>query len=330
MTKIAIIGAGLAGLSLAHELKAIADVELFEKSWRAGGRVTSRIHATHCFDHGAQFFTVRSAQFKDFLQPLLAQGKIAPWHARFVEIDKSGISHARQWDDDYPHFVGVPNMSEIGSSLAEGLTIHYEKKICRLEKVAGQWQLADETALHAGFDWVILAIPPAQAWPLVKNHMPSWEAISTCQMQACYSLMLGLQNDIDLGWDAALVREHDISWISVNSSKPGSRSDYALLVHATNKWADQNLTMPLDAVTQHLQNEVFRVTGLAAQDVKVSDIHRWLYANLPKHEKQSYVDANSGMALCGDWCIQGRVEAAYMSAISLVEELKERVLSTGV
>lgn len=328
MTKIAIIGAGLAGLSLAHELKGIADVAIFEKSWRAGGRITSRDHSPYWFDHGAQFFTVRSTQFKAFLAPLLAQGKVAPWHARFVEIDKSGISHCRQWDDDYPHYVGVPNMSAIGSSLAEGLTVHYETKICQLARVGQKWDLVAEKGNYSGYDWVILAIPPAQAWPLIQHHAPNWHEINAVQMQACYSLMLGLKNSIEIGWDAALVREHDISWISVNSSKPGSQSQDALLVHATNNWADQNLSMSQELVADHLQNEVMQVTGLTAEDIEVRDLHRWLYANLPRHEKQRYLDLDTGLGLCGDWCIQGRVEAAYLSAIDLAEELKQRVSNT--
>ena len=37
MSKIAIIGSGLAGLTLAHQLQPYADIHLFEKAQRAGG-----------------------------------------------------------------------------------------------------------------------------------------------------------------------------------------------------------------------------------------------------------------------------------------------------
>ena len=42
MTKIAIIGAGLAGLTLARALPAHAEVTLFEKSRGIGGRMATR------------------------------------------------------------------------------------------------------------------------------------------------------------------------------------------------------------------------------------------------------------------------------------------------
>ena len=59
-------------------------------------------------------------------------------------------------------------------------------------------------------------------------------------MQACFSLMLGFKQQQDLGFDAALVKGKDISWISVNSAKPNRPDSLCLLVHATNKWADAN------------------------------------------------------------------------------------------
>ena len=51
-------------------------------------------------------------------------------------------------------------------------------------------------------------------------------------------------------WEAALVKEADISWISVNS-KPGRKNDYTLLVHSTNLWAEENINEEKDKVIEH-------------------------------------------------------------------------------
>ena len=42
--------------------------------------------------------------------------------------------------------------------------------------------------------------------------------------------MLGFDEALDLDWDAAQLTGTDISWIAVNSSKPG-RSDDLSLIH---------------------------------------------------------------------------------------------------
>lgn len=53
MTKIAIIGAGLSGLSIAHLLKDYAQITVFEKARGVSGRLSTRRAEPYVFDHGA-------------------------------------------------------------------------------------------------------------------------------------------------------------------------------------------------------------------------------------------------------------------------------------
>ena len=53
MKKIAVIGTGLSALSLVHHLPAL-DITFFEKSWRPGGRITTRRHENYIFDHAGE------------------------------------------------------------------------------------------------------------------------------------------------------------------------------------------------------------------------------------------------------------------------------------
>ena len=51
MKRIAIIGAGMSGLTVANQLKDIAKVELFEKSRGVSGRMSTRYAESYQFDH---------------------------------------------------------------------------------------------------------------------------------------------------------------------------------------------------------------------------------------------------------------------------------------
>ena len=63
--KIAIIGAGLAGLTAAsHLISAGFRVDLVEKSRGAGGRMATRRETWASLDLGAQYFTARSPAFR--------------------------------------------------------------------------------------------------------------------------------------------------------------------------------------------------------------------------------------------------------------------------
>ena len=76
MTKnIAVIGAGLAGITVASKIKEKFDVKVFEKSKDVGGRMSTRRENQFIFDHGAQFFKIKTIDFKNFLLELFVQKK---------------------------------------------------------------------------------------------------------------------------------------------------------------------------------------------------------------------------------------------------------------
>lgn len=123
MKKIAIIGAGLAGLTAAHFLRQKADITIFEKSRGVSGRLSTRRAEPYHFDHGAQYFSARTDQFKDFIQPLIHSGVIEPWNARFVDISNREISSVKSGDDHDSYYIGVPGMNAIGKYLSRDLDV---------------------------------------------------------------------------------------------------------------------------------------------------------------------------------------------------------------
>lgn len=63
---VAIVGAGMAGLSCARALvEAGLKVAVFDKARGAGGRMATRRGELASFDHGAQYFTARSPDFAE-------------------------------------------------------------------------------------------------------------------------------------------------------------------------------------------------------------------------------------------------------------------------
>ena len=321
--KIAIIGAGIAGLTVAKKLKDFSDITIFEKSRGAGGRVCSRYAEPYVFDHGAQFFIAKTKKFNRFLEPMIHEGVIESWNANFVEIKKEKIISRRQWDLSHPHYVGLPTMSEIGRYLSKDLNLHLNTEV-RIKRKKDQWQIFDIEGEDQGlFDWVISTAPSSQSASLLTTDYKFNKALLDRKMMGCFSLMLGFNESLDLDWEAALIKEADISWISVNSSKPGRKNDYTLLVHSTNLWAEENINEEKDKVIEHLMNETSKIIGKEVYDAVHIDIHRWKYANIKKQSINSpFIDKKNKLAACGDWFIKGRIESAFLSGFDLATELR--------
>ena len=70
MNRIAIIGTGITGISVAHHMPPGANITFFDKSRRPGGRVstrTTRQNPEYSFDHGTPFVNPKS-NFLELLQ----------------------------------------------------------------------------------------------------------------------------------------------------------------------------------------------------------------------------------------------------------------------
>lgn len=323
MTKIAVIGAGLAGLVLSRELSRHYDVTVFEKSRGVGGRMSTRYAGDFEFDHGAQFFTAQSQRFRSFLQPLIDQGVVRAWPARFAELDGNKLVSNKTWAIDHARYVGAPRMNAIGKHLARGLDVRLQQTVGHLERTDNRWMLFDSQASTLGsFDWVVCTAPAAQTAALCPATSSVYQAGKAARMKACFALMLGFDQEIDLTFDAAEIRGRDISWISANSSKPGRPDGTSFVVHSTNEWADDHLLDDPDAVTSHLLSELFYATGLAEVEPQFCRLHRWRYASITRQNGVTHaIDEERKLAACGDWFIRGRIEAAFTSAVSLSDAL---------
>jgi predicted NAD/FAD-dependent oxidoreductase len=308
MQRIAIIGAGLSGLVLSRRLHDVADVTLFEKSRSVGGRIATRYADEYEFDHGAQFFSARTRAFRDFLEPLI-QGDF------------------RSWRDDYPHYVGMPRMNAIGKYLAQGLRVHTDTPVAEIGRSRGKWVLLDASGnSFDGFDWLVLTAPAPQTASLASGFPELVTLCDTRDMHACFALMLGFAKPLELPWQAALVRNADISWVSVNSSKPGRKSPFTLLVHSTNAWADAHVDDEIVGIRERLLDEASAVCGLDLRAADYCNLHRWRFANVDKQRgPRSYVHDDLQLAACGDWFVRGRVESAFTSATALASQLQDRL-----
>jgi photolyase PhrII len=316
--RVAVIGAGLAGLTCARTLADHnIDVTVFEKSRGLGGRCATRREGPWRFDHGAQYFTIRDSRLLPYIHSWQHQGLIAPWQGTLAVRD-GGV-----WEAAKPgvrRFVAVPGMSALGAHLASDLTVRLETTVTHIQREGRQWRLVADTGADLGvFDTVLTCVPAPQAKGLLDPIAPALAQRTTeAVMHPTWATMLVLQDRPATSFDAAFVNDDPVlSWISRDASKPGRNSDETWVLHATRGWTVEHIAdAHADAATAMVA-AFARVVGVDVVPVHAV-AHRWLYALPdPVTTDAALFDAALGIGAGGDWCGGPRVEGALLSGFAL-------------
>ena len=174
------------------------------------------------------------------------------------------------------------------------------------------------------FDWVIYANPAKQASEIIPNYFAYYDDIANIKMSGCFSLMLGFSKLLDLGFDAAFIKNSNISWISINNSKPERTGSLGLIINSTNDWAEAHFEHNKDEIMEYLCLETCRIIEAKVEDIRYKNLHHWLYANVQNKNRQYVmVDINQKIVACGDWCIDGQVEATFTSGMKVAHLILE-------
>ena len=328
--RVAIIGAGIAGLCAARELKnSGVSVSLFDKSRGVGGRLSTRYAGEYEFDHGAQYFTVKNERFKALIDEAHIAEAVERWAGRAIYLKKGLLTS----DTGGARWVGTPRMNSFAKFLAKGLDVSVGERVSSMERKSdGLWTLYFEDSVsgpiqdRSGFDAVICTAPPAQAETLLPQGFSERDALASAQMDACFALMIGLPQVIDVGWDSLRVNDLPVSWLAVNSAKPGRKAmPGTLMVHASPEWSNANVETDRDEIINTMISITALLTKLDLSDPSYITLHRWLYASVSKTpEKPCLFDSENNLVAAGDWCLGGRVEGAALSGLAAAECLMTR------
>ena len=344
MKNIAIIGAGMAGITAARTLlKAGHKVTVFEKSLSSGGRMATRATLLGNFDHGTQYFTVRDARFELALNTVPGtQELIKPWSVTSVRVlDAHGSVLEAARPPKEPHFVAKPGMDALVEHWSKPIPAQHFLKDTQVNTIQvdpkdqKKWLLKTSSKNgklnnHAGFDHVILAIPAPQVVELLMQSTPKIQetgfikALKQVEIGPCWTLMIAFPQASQPGlahlgpqWNAAKSTHHRIAWLSRESSKPARGSIERWTIQANTKWSSEHLHDDPSRITGKLLKGFSELTGIYAEPGR-NELHRWLYAQTIKPLGQPFLwDAQLGVGTCGDWHIGHRVEDAFVSGLSL-------------
>lgn len=301
---IAVVGAGLAGLTCATGLAAAGhEVVVFDKGRAPGGRMaTRRIETsagTASFDHGAQYFTVRDPAFQLVVHEWQALGLAAPWPAAGPDA-----------------WIGVPAMTAPVRAMANSLTVHCPVQIDAVGRVGGQETDGGWSIGGLRFDTLVVALPAEQAGPLLRPIHPDFaDRADATPAAPCWTVMVAFP--ISLPAPDVLRNDGPIGWAARNNAKQGRTGPEAWVIQAGPDWSRANLERSPDDIVPLLLAALSERLGVPLPEPLAASAHRWRYARSGAEGSGSLWDPALSLGVCGDWLLAPRIEAAWLSGSRL-------------
>jgi len=334
MKDVIVIGAGMAGLTCAQQLKqAGLDVTIVEKSAGVGGRMATRRLQGTWVDHGAQLLSAKSDGFSSFVRKLQDKGIVKEWTRDVYQLSASGL-FPPDADQRHSRYCCPLGMTAIAKYLANELPIVNNARIVSVSHNDHRWQLMTDRQEILETKAIVSTMPAPQFLPIFEEVLapaPSFlQAVQSVKFAPSVTIMAGYNgnNSVPEEWKAIrCVNDPILSWISNDSSKHHDRAIQPVFVlQSTADFAKQSMEEPdLEIAGKPLLNQAGRLLAKWLANPEWWQVHRWRYALAEESLGASCLSTSIPLALvcAGDWCAGKNIEAAYHSGIAAAESVIE-------
>jgi renalase len=308
-----VVGAGLAGLAAAGRLVGAGhSVTVFDKGRGPGGRMATRRIGAATFDHGAQFFTVRSPELDALVSTWTADELVFEWCRGFSS------------PDGFPRYAVRGGMNALAKRLAVGLDVRCATLVFAVYRVGGEWEvLLDDGSRHR-CDALVMACPVPQAFSLLVTadvELPAPLVRTDYDRTLCLLAVLDRPSAVPA--PGAVQGVADLTFVADNQAK-GVSAVPALTVHADPAWSMVWWSADRDSCAAALLALAAPFVGSAS--VVEHQVKRWRFAT-PQAiwpDRCWVGPSDAPLALAGDAFAGPRVEGAILSGLAAAAALLAR------
>ncbi|MFN3961783.1 MAG: NAD(P)/FAD-dependent oxidoreductase [Fimbriimonadaceae bacterium] len=315
--KVAIIGAGFAGLACARVLRqnGLAPV-IYEKSHVLGGRAATRRNGDYLFDTGATSISPRGLAIdKVMREEISTEGLVRIERPIYVHA-MGRISAGDPMKNRIERFVYTEGINVLARRLGEGLDIRMQTRVEHINRLpAGGYEILGDT-----YDRVVLAVPLPQAQALLESAGDP-RRVTAATYRPCLSVLLGYAAPFSGNFFAVIDPEqrHPLTWLSVESAKCVGRAPEghsAMVAQMSPDYSRSRYDAPDEQIIHETAKDVERLLGAEFSTPVASDVKRWRYSQ--PEATIAYETLNprlTDLYVCGDGTRGGRLEFAYESGL---------------
>ena len=135
MKDFCIVGSGIAGSTIASLLSKKHSVEIFDKARGSGGRISNRKYKDNLsFDHGLQYISPKSKEFKKFVLSLKQKNVLKEWSGNHLDFTFEKKEKSIK-------FIGSKKNNDICKYLIKNIKVNYDSTVTNIEFNYNYWTI---------------------------------------------------------------------------------------------------------------------------------------------------------------------------------------------
>ena len=321
MSDYCVIGSGISGATIANLLNKKFQVNLYDKGRGPGGRASfKRVKGQIGFDHGTQYFSPKTIEFKKFTNRLIKIKILKKWSGNHIFLNSK-----KKENKKHIKIIGKKGNNDICKFLLKKVKCFYQSEVKKIYYKNKLWFLLFTDGKIRTYKRVILTCPFPQLKKLSEKFINNKFIKRKLKMDANITVMIAIKKN-KKSPSSFLFDDPVLGWAGNENTKKRFKSKYDLwTLQSTFKWANKNIDKNKKSLKKNskiLIDKFFKLTKIKKTKVIYSINHGWKYSSNSKPLKiRSYWDPQKKIGVCADWFIGPRLESGWISAHDLFKKI---------
>ncbi len=330
---VAILGAGLAAGAAIEPLRAAGlSLAVLDKSRGVGGRTATRRIDGIPVDHGAQFFTVRSAEFGKVVRRWVSAGTCFEWCSGFHYVDRSQL-HPPRADEIHSRYACAEGMTALAKDCFRSIDVRKEHLAISIKRDGGQFLTECDNGQIIRSRAVLSTMPFPQGQKLLGHFFdgPTRFALSFIRVEPCLAAIVEFKGASPEWYGVQFRHDEILSWMGADFSKrtPAPPRRFIIL-HGSPEFSQVHLDGDLSAAGRVMLERAREICP-QLRDADLIQVHRWRYAKVaqPLDDVPYWkLTGTVPLYMAGDAFGRGNVESAWLSGATAGRHLARELQSS--
>jgi len=323
MKDFCIVGSGISGSTIANLLARKYSVEIFDKARGPGGRASNRRYNKKLsFDHGLQYFSPKSHEFKKFISGLNRKNVLKEWSGQHLDFTYKKKEKTNK-------YIGKKGNNDICKHLTKKIKVNYSSTVTNIKFNSKYWIITLNNKDKIFFKYLILTCPFPQLKKLASKYLKKNALNLKVNMSPNITVMAAYNHYNKLPISSIKFDDEIIAWAAHENTKNRFKTNQSLwTIQCTEIFSKKIINLfkkDKDKYQSIILKKFENLLGYQTKKIVFKNIHGWKYSyNKTNTPFESLWNKKEKLGVCGDWLIGPKAEDSWQSARNLFLKIKKK------